>query len=385
MTVMNPIVSHVLPTFALLTGLLGCESSTFCACFDGKACTQWQPAQKMFAGKDINSLQTADLDGDGKPEIVTAGADGVDVLRNQGDGTFAKAVVYPQEGSPVDIVAADLNGDSKLDLVVTNFEAPKARVLLNNGDGTLVPGADIVLDADSDSYPSALVAADLNGDGHPDLAFTVVRQLNTTTVDVVFSQGDGTFTAPVSYPVGVASYQLITADLDGDGKPDLAAAIDFDSEVMVLRNQGDGSFAAPLSYATGSRPIATAAADLNADGLTDLVFNTLDDGASVLLQQESGFATAVNYRPGPLSFSVAVADLNGDGEPDLVGPRYGREQNILTVLYGQGKGTFGTAHYLTLADEAATVAAADLNGDGAPDLVVSSLDGTLSVLLHCAE
>jgi hypothetical protein len=386
---MKLIAPHLLPAFALLAGLLGCSPVELSSSPSGGSppeCSQWQPAQRMFAGDYVNSLGTADLDGDGKPEIVTAGVHSVGVLRNQGDGTFAKAVTYVQKGFSSYVAAADLNGDGKPDIVAPDFFSGKASVLLNNGDGTLTTGAEILVDPDPDAQPSGVAAVDLNGDGHPDLAFSVVFHDNST-INVLLNQGDGTWAPPVSYPAGDLPYTLVAADLDGDGKPDLATTDFASDELRVLLNQGDGTFAASVIYATGAEPVGLAAADLNADGRPDLVVvSTNTDSVSVYLQQESGiFATAVNYLAGTVATAVAVADLNGDGEPDLAITRDTGEANDLSVLYGEGKGTFGARVYSTLAHEAYGVAAADLNGDDAPDLVVSSIYGTVSVLLNCAE
>jgi hypothetical protein len=383
---MKHIAPHLLPVFALLAGLLGCTPSRFSDSSDPPECSQWQPAQKMFAGDYVNSLRAADLDGDGRPEIITASLHSVGVLRNQGDGTFAKAVVYVQKGPAAYVAAADLDGDSKPDVVAPNFYSNTASVLRNNGDGTLTAGAEFFVDADPDAQPSGVAVADLNGDGHPDLSFTILF-LDRSTINVLLNQGDGTFTPPVTYPAGNHAYELIAADLNGDGKPDLAATSYDDDEFRVLVNQGDGTFATPVIYAAGAKPLGLVAADLNADGRSDLVVVSREkDGASVFLQQESGtFTAAVRYPAGTSSTSVAVADLNGDGEPDLAVTRNTSEENDLSVLYGQGKGTFGEKNYTTLAHEAFGLAAVDLNGDGAPDVAVSSIDGIVSVLLNCAE
>jgi hypothetical protein len=384
---MKLLAPHLLPAFTLLAGSLGCTPVRFSSSSDPPECNQWHPVQRLFAEDYVSSLQAADLDGDGKPEIVTAGFHSVGVLRNQGDGTFAEAEVYPQEGYASYVAVADLNGDGKLDVVVPSFFTNKARVLLNKGDGTLTPGAELLVDADPNAQPSGVEAVDLNGDGHPDIVFTALFNKVKSIFTVLLNQGDGTFAPSVSYPAGGHSYELVAADLNGDGKPDLAATSYDDDQVWVLMNQGDGTFAAAVTYAAGEKPIGLAAADLNADGRPDLVAVSREsDGASVLLQQESGlFAAAVSYPTGAGATAVAVADLNGDGEPDLAVTRNTSEENDLAVLYGQGKGTFGEKNYTTLAHQAFGVAAVDLNGDGAPDLAVSSANGIVSVLLNCAE
>ena len=103
------------------------------------------------------------------------------------------------------------------------------------------------------SRPTSLVVADLNGDGKPDLA---VANLNGTTVSVLLNKGDGTFAARVDYPTGAQPFSVAAADLNGDGKPDLAVANAGigNGRVSVLLNNGDGTFAAKVDYATGAEP-----------------------------------------------------------------------------------------------------------------------------------
>jgi len=386
---MRLIAPRVLPTLALLAGLFGCGSETTSTSSSGgnpPECSQWQPAWTASAKDFTHSLTAADLDGDGKPELVTAGVGSVGVMRNLGDGTFAKVVVFPNENFPNNVAAADLNGDGKPDLVVASFYSNQATVLLNGGDGTFTPGADILVDADPDSNPSGLAAVDLNGDGHPDLAFSVLKS-DAGIASVVLNQGDGTFAAPVSYPAGITPYELTAADLDGDGKPELAITDESSDELLLLFNQGDGSFAASVTHATGDEPAMVVAADLNGDGRPDLVVaNHEVDDLNVLLQEESGtFVAAASYLTGAGATSVAVDDLDRDGALDIAVVRNTSERNDLAVIYGEGNGTFGPVVYSTLAHFAMAVAAADLNGDGAPDLAVANNYGTVTVLLNCAE
>jgi hypothetical protein len=101
-------------------------------------------------------------------------------------------------------------------------------------------------------------------------------------------------------------------------RPDLAVANSSDESVSVLLNQGDGTFAPAVPYAAGDYPTKVAAADLNGDGKVDLAVASYDESVSVLLNQGNGtFAPAVRYAVGGDAISVAAAELNGDGRPDL--------------------------------------------------------------------
>jgi hypothetical protein len=166
--------------------------------------------------------------------------------------------------------------------------------------------------------------ADVNGDGKPDLA---VANYDSNTVSVLRNRGEGTFAAKVDYAAGAHSWWVAAADLDGDGKPDLAVANYDGNTVSVLRNRGDGTFAAKVDYPTGSGPRSIAVMDLNGDGKLDLavangrspvVADAASPTVSVLLNNGDGtFAARVDLATGSHAWSVAAADLDGDGKPDL--------------------------------------------------------------------
>ena len=231
------------------------------------------------------------------------------------------------------------------------------------------------------SAPRSVAVADLNGDGRPDLA---VADYGGNTVSVLLGKGDGTFGAAASFAAGSVPESVAVADLNGDSRPDLAVA-DAYGGVSVLLGKGDGTFGAAASFAAGSGPRSVAVADLNGDGRPDLaVADVFDNTVSVLLGKGDGtFGAAASFAAGSQPASVAVADLNGDGRPDLaVADYYGG----VSVLLGKGDGTFGAATSFAAGSGPASVAVADLNGDGRPDLAVADNDGsnssTVSVLIN---
>ena len=128
--------------------------------------------------------------------------------------------------------------------------------------------------------PISVAAADLNGDGTPDLA---VANQNSNAVSVLLNTGNGTFAVKVDYPTGALSYSVAAADLNGDGKPDLVVA--GSNKVSVLLNNGNGTFAAKVDYPTGTGAISVAAADLNGDGKLDLAVANQFGEVSVLLSK----------------------------------------------------------------------------------------------------
>ena len=351
-------------------------------------------------GAESNGIAAADLNGDGIPDlaIVNTGSSTVsDLLLNHGDGTFAPKVDWPTGQYPHAVVAAPLRGGSAVDLVVSNMDDNTLSVLFNNGDGTFTT---VVVPLGE--QPEDLAVADLDGDGKPDVIVTLNM---IDEVGWLHNNGDGTFAPMVTYPTGAAPFGIAAADLNGDGLPDVIVTNSGDDTVSVLMNMGGGLLAPRVEHATGRTPLSVVAADLNGDGRLDLVvadssygpMNNGDPGAvSVLMGQGGGsFAPRVDYAAGRNPWTLAVADLNGDGKPDLVvadSESYG-----VSVLLGQGDGTFAAKiDFSTGAPEASSeaqpfgIVATDLNGDGLPDLAVASggmIDGSFdaAVLLQACH
>lgn len=319
----------------------------------------------------------ADVNLDGKPDFVVVNDNGpyaypsrtsVEVLLGNGDGIFQPAVSYdagPSGG--VSVAVADVNSDGKPDLVVGNLYF--TGVFLGNGDGTFQPMINLT------SGGGYVAIADLNGDGFPDLV------VNSS---VLVGNGDGTFQNPVFYESGGNNVDGVAiADLNHDGKADLVVTNKDSNNVGVLLGKGDGTFQQVVTYdlAYGSccSPVV---ADVNGDGKPDLVISS-GFTVSVLLGNGDGTfqpaVTTATGASGPLPgvgsqfpLSVAVADVNGDGKPDLLVPnRNTTGPNGVLLLLGNGDGTFQAAMFYDSGGEwPEAVATADVTRDGKSDLVV---------------
>jgi hypothetical protein len=222
-----------------------------------------------------------------------------------------------------------VDGDGVPDLVVANNTSKNMSVLLNQGNGTFAPA--IYYSIASGGSPNSVAVADLDGDGLRDI---VVASQGSNDVSVFMNQGNGTFAAGVSYSAGTDALSLTAADLNGDGKPDLAAA-GYGGVVIVLLNQGAGSFSPPVEYiveqnAYPSLPVV-AAADLNGDGKVDLA--VAGHRMSVLLNQGDGtFTLAAGYGAGVGAYAIVAADLNADGMPDLAVANYSANGGMTVLL-----------------------------------------------------
>jgi hypothetical protein len=340
-------------------------------------------------GQDPNSVAIADVNGDHIPDLVVSKFSGingpsVDVFLGNGDGTFKVTASY-SAASGGSVLLADVNGDGKIDIVLS---VGKIEVFLGNGDGTFQEALDTPSNGGTD-----IALADLNGDGKLDAVI-----YSPAGVGIQLGNGNGTFQTQAIYPMGGpvnGPGSVAISDLNGDGKPDLIVAVWCASDcslgtpteggVFVLFGNGNGTFQpAVASLSGGDGAISVAVGDLNGDGIPDILTANCGPGAcspaspggvvGVLLGNGNGtFQPAVSYPAGNCPYAITVADVDGDGKLDAVvgnwGSADGSNFGTISVLLGNGNGTFQSpVLFLSGGDSVTSVAVADLNGDGKPDI-----------------
>ena len=334
-------------------------------------------ASSPSVGSAPNSVIAADVNGDGKLDLITANrlANTLSVVTNNGTGSFVIASAPGVGSAPYSVAVADVNGDGKQDLISANWSGNTLSVLTNNGSGSFVfassPGVG--------SGPTSVTAADVNGDGKVDL---ISANRSANTLSVLTNNGSGGFVFASLLGVGLEPRSATAADVNGDGKPDLVCANESSNNLMVFTNNGSGSFVIASSPSVGSRPFSVKAVDVNGDGKVDLVSaNFWGNTLSMLTNNGSGgFALASSPAVGSGPQSVSAADVNEDGKVDLISANY--YDNTLSVLTNSGNGRFALASLLDVGSGPLSVTAADVNGDAKTDLICANAnDNTLSVLL----
>jgi hypothetical protein len=341
-------------------------------------------AVNISVGNNPDSVTAVALTSSGRLDLVSANSSGtVSAVLNNGDGTFKPAVSSPAGSNPLSITGGDFNHDGKGDVAVVS--GGKVNVLLGNGDGTFQAPVSYA----AGPNPVFVTAAAFTASGNLDLA---VANGSPSTYGVAFLSGnaDGTFNAAVEVNVGGSPASLATGDFNGDGKLDLASANGANNSASVVLGNGDGTFGPATVWGADQNPVALAAGDLNGDGKQDLaVVNLNSNNLSLLLGHGDGtfaaaqFSTGVS-KPGP----VAVGDFRRDGKLDLViGSTPNPDPTTVSILLGNGDGTFQAPIHLTGGGYPRELAVADVNGDGKLDIITltpppsPSQPGTLAVFL----
>ncbi len=344
--------------------------------------------QTTFAGgPDPQSLAVADVNGDGIPDLVVANYNGYSagVLLGNGNGTFQKQTTYQAGNRPASVAVADLTDNGKPDLIVADELSNCVSVLLGNGNGTFQSQSVF----GTGEIPVFVAVADVTGDGIPDL---IVANKGSNDISILLGNGNGTFQNQITFATGLSPRAVAVADLTGDGIPDLVVLNYTNDTASLLLGNGNGTFQNQTTFSTGGTPRGLTVADVNGDGIPDLVAaNDASGTVSVLLGNGNGtFQNRTTFAVGYGPSSVAVADVAGDGKADLVVTNNGTnpvtlQRGNVSVLLGNGNGTFQSQTTFADIPGSTLLAVADLTGDGKPDIVVNPYSASLGVLLNTAN
>ncbi|WP_304065242.1 FG-GAP-like repeat-containing protein [Pedobacter glucosidilyticus] len=370
------------------------------------------PRQDFTTGSAPFSIAIGDLDGDGKSDlaVVNESSNTLSIYRNTStngsisSGSFAPKVDFATGNYPYSVVIGDLDGDGKPDLVVTNDGDRNVSIYRNTSTSGSITTSSFApsINLATRNNPRPVALADLDLDGRLDLA---VVSYTTNVVSVIRNKSTigsittSSFDPRVDLVVGSTPNSLAIADLDGDGKPDLAVANVSSNDISVFHNTSNigsitsSSFATKVDFPTGAIPYGLAIADLDGDGKLDLAATSLTTNSVSVLRNTSSsgsittssFASRISIPTASFPYSLAVGDLDGDGKPDLAVTNSG--SNSVSVLRNTSSngsitsGSFVTKVDFTTGNNPRSLAIGDLDGDGKSDLVVTNINAnSFSVL-----
>ncbi len=385
---------RLLPGYAL-----GLAALAFCGAASARGL---YPSQFFNTLNSPAAIVSADVNGDGFPDLVEIGQDQtIAVLINKGDGTFKSPLEYYVAGnSPTALAVADLRHDGKLDIIVVNNVDNTISVLLGKGDGTFVaPTADEQLAGTVKaapvyavgSGPVALAIGDMNGDGIPDV---LVANLNADTISILRGNGDGTFKTQTTVPTGRGPIFVALGDMTNSGRLDILVNNNFDDTLGVILNKGASIYAPMTTIKLGPQlpttlPQMMVVGDFNHDGKQDVITTTAEaDGQTVLYFTGRGdgtFNKGRSFTTGLQTTYLAVADVNGDGFQDMIAGSLAN--GTIRVLLGNSNGGFqidadypasGIADAFSV--QAFTVA--NFRGSGKPDIALINTTGSFIQVLY---
>ncbi|MBK9226691.1 MAG: FG-GAP repeat protein [Ignavibacteria bacterium] len=365
-----------------------------------RSCPVPEFASKLdFVNQPAQGLSITDFDADGKPDVASfIAADSVSIFRNissVGLLNLGPKISFAVGSGQSDINSGDLDGDGKPDIIGVNSNDNTISILRN----TSTPGnINFALKSNfnTGSYPTSVAIGDLDGDGKPDLAVTNLTNNNVSLFLNTSTVGNINFAPRVDFSSATFPISVGIGDIDGDGKPDIVIANNSSATIIVLQNlstSGNLNFSSALSLTTGSSPRSVSLGDIDGDGKAEIVvanttsstlsvFRNLSTAGSINLSSKVDFVTGSQPR------SVSLGDIDGDGKTDLTVNNeisstvsvFRNTSSIGVINSGsfEGKVDFSTNSYPQ------TVRAGDLDLDGKPDITLAQSNG-ISILRNLAS
>jgi hypothetical protein len=363
MTNLSKMISRISVRFGL------CAAAIMVASGSTASDVTFAPADNYAVGILPSHMTAGDFNADGLIDLAcdNVASANFSILLGGPGGTFQSVTNYAFAPFPRGLAAEDFNGDGRSDLAVTSISPGRLWIFLGNADGTLQLAGSVGINS-----PETVAASDLNGDAAVDLIVT----LPVGSLAILVGNGDGTFDAPVYYSAPPTRAVAI-GDYNGDAIPDLAVTTYNGTTFLIFIGNGNGTFQPGTSSSAGgpagSNTIGIATADLDEDGALDLAISNYatSNTVSILMGNGNGtFQAPVAYAIGSLSQPVVIADLDGDGLLDLaVNDHF---LNCVAVRLGQPGGGFEAPVTFPVGVNPQWCIARDLDNDGRLDLAVTN-------------
>ena len=359
-----------------------------------------------FSGSEVrvdgqpNNVVAADVNNDGHLDFLTANrtistTGTVSVRLGNGQGAFSGTTSIPVGNTPLDLVAADINGDGDLDFLALSSDNETVNVRLGNGQG----GFTAIPDVPVGSSPQRMAVADVNGDGNLDLLVTDFGSTSPSVsgqLRVRLGNGRGGFSGTTNVAVNYGTRYLAVADVNGDGYLDFLTGTSLfgsTSAVSVRLGDGLGNFSGTTDIAmpVGTNLYSLVMADVNNDGNLDFVASNSSNSSTGpnsvtthLGNGQGGFSLASSLPisggfPAGSPHDIQLADVNGDGNLDLATANFSVD-GTASVRLGNGQGSFSGTLTLPAGFRPTDLTVGDIDGDGDLDLLVASF-GTNSVVV----
>lgn len=351
--------------------ILGCGSASFAG------------PTNFNTGNGPTGSVAAQLNGDSNIDLVTTDqiANTVSVMLGNGLGGFGAPTAFGVGASPYAVTTGLFNADSNVDLAVANSGSNNISILLGNGSGGFSAPTNFTVGP----TPISVAVGDFNNDTNADLAVAEFGAFFAGSVSILLGTGTGSFGPASSFPARTQPAFVAVGDFTADSNKDLAVANFGSNNVSILQGTGTGTFAQAPVVSVGLGPVAIKVADFNVDGKSDLAVANYN-GDTVSIRQGTGLGTfliASTLSVGPAPISIGAADFSGDSRLDLAIANRG--DNTVSVALGS-TGGFNAALAFGVGGSPSSLVVADFNNNGQPDIATTNTDvDNVSILLNgCA-